>query len=127
MEYSKSSEIMCRLSRGCKGILSYPKSTGKRLARSLRTSLPPGAPLGTYFISARNQQVYFDVQEQPAQHLKHNKSDKDEYLAGDTATISASGKYYFGVPLDGTLITAYVTEFYFDRYSDEYFSFGSSW
>ena len=43
--------------------------------------------------------------------------------------ISVSGAYYFGVPLaGGTLEYSFTAQdYYFDRYTDEYFSFGNDW
>ena len=97
---------------------------------STSVTLPASAPLGIYIVSARNNQTYFDVQEYVGSAFEaEGKTNKDEYVAGDTATVSVSGKYYFGVPLDGGTLDYTVTSqnFYFDRYKDEYFNFGSDW
>ncbi len=97
---------------------------------STNITLPVDAPLGTYGISAGSDYSSFDVEEYVGAAFETEaQADKDEYLAGDTANISVSGKYYFGVPLDGGTLEYSVTSqnYYFDRYTDEYFDFGSGW
>ncbi|MDO8590944.1 MAG: alpha-2-macroglobulin family protein [bacterium] len=87
-------------------------------------------PLGTYRIEAMNNSFYFDVAEyQGAAFETVVTADKEEYIAGDTAKILATGKYYFGVPLaGGTLQYSWTAQdYYFDRYVDEYFNFGRDW
>ncbi|MBU6323287.1 hypothetical protein KGQ55_01205 [Patescibacteria group bacterium] len=93
-------------------------------------TLPADAPLGTYSISARNGYAEFNVEDYSAAAFEAAATtNKDEYVAGDTADISISGKYYFGVPLNGGTLDYTVTsqDYYFDRYTDRYFSFGSGW
>lgn len=92
--------------------------------------LPDNASLGTYNIQAGNGYFYFDVAEYQSSAFEViSSADKDEYVAGDTANISVAGKYYFGVPLAGGKLQYSWTaqDYYFDRYADEYFNFGSDW
>jgi uncharacterized protein YfaS (alpha-2-macroglobulin family) len=92
--------------------------------------LPADAPLGTYTISMGNQESYFDVQEYVGSAFETSAlSDKEEYTAGDIAHLALSGTYYFGAPVDsGTLEYSITSQnYYFDRYSDEYFNFGNNW
>ncbi len=93
--------------------------------------LPMDAPLGTYSISALSgYSASFDVEEYVGAAFEAKaSSNKEEYAAGDTATISTTGTYYFGVPLDGGSLSYSITSqnFYFDRYKDEYFNFGGDW
>ena len=92
--------------------------------------LPEGAPLGTYRIEALGGYGFFDVEEYtPAAFQLEAKSDKPEYISGDTAKLDLQATYYFGVPLDGGSVEYTITsqDYYFDRYQDEYFSFGRGW
>lgn len=92
--------------------------------------LPSDAPLGGYYISVLNQYSYFNVQEYVGAAFEAAaKTQKDEYIAGENALIDVSGKYYFGVPVDGGRVEYSFTaqNYYFDRYTDEYFNFGSGW
>lgn len=93
-------------------------------------TLPTDAPLGTYYIQAGYNSGFFDVQEYVGAAFEAQaESDKDEYTAGESANISILGKYYFGVPLDGGTLDYSITsqDFYFDRYTDDYFNFGNYW
>lgn len=97
---------------------------------STNITLPTDAPLGSYGISAGNSYSSFNVEEYVGAAFETQaQTDKDEYTAGDTANVSVSGIYYFGVPLDGGTLEYSVTsqDYYFDRYTDEYFNFGSGW
>ncbi|MDO8518378.1 MAG: MG2 domain-containing protein [bacterium] len=97
---------------------------------SASVTLPADAPLGTYNISAGSGYAYFDVAEYVGAAFETKaETNKDEYIAGDTANITVSGKYYFGVPLDGGTFEYSLSSqnFYFDRYTDDYFNFGSGW
>ncbi len=95
-----------------------------------RVVLPADAPLGTYNISAGSGYAFFDVAQYigSAFEVKAD-ADKEEYIAGDTASITVSGKYYFGVPVDGGSLDYTISSqnFYFDRYTDDYFNFGGNW
>lgn len=125
----KQVEVMVRDSSGTT-LLTQKVPVSAYGTFSTNLTLPKDAPLGTYSISARNGYAMFDVQEYVGAAFETTaQTDKDEYMAGDTATISASGKYYFGVPLDGGTMDYSITSqnFYFDRYSDEYFNFGGGW
>ena len=89
------------------------------------------APLGTYEVCADEYScIYFDVQEYvPASFEVKIKSDKEEYVSKDTVNLEIEANYYFGVPLEGGEVTYTISSqnYYFDRYSDGYFNFGSSW
>ncbi len=94
--------------------------------------LPAEAVLGTYRMEAGGDywSGSFEVAEyQGAAFEAKAVSDKEEYVAGDTATVDVSGTYYFGVPLAGGKLQYSWTaqDFYFDRYTDEYFNFGAGW
>lgn len=88
------------------------------------------APLGYYQISSGGGYGSFQVEEYVAPQFKVGvKGDKEEYISGDTGTWTVSADYYFGVPVQsGTVEYKLVSQdYYFDRYSDEYFSFGRGW
>lgn len=88
------------------------------------------APLGTYIIRARGGYGLFDVEEYVGAPFKVDAiSDKDEYVAGDTAKMTVNANYFFGVPVEGGEVTYEITsqDYYFDRYHDGYFNFGSGW
>ncbi len=92
--------------------------------------LPADAPLGTYNINAFNQSTWFSVEEYvPAAFKLEAKTDKEEYVNGDTMKLDVQADYYFGVPLSEGTVSYAVTaqDYYFDRYTDEYFNFGSDW
>lgn len=95
-----------------------------------KLTLSPTSALGMYRIDVLGNSSYFDVEEYKASAFEVNAlSSKDEYVAGDVADISITGKYYFGVPLSGGTMdyTFTAQDFYFDRYKDEYFNFGGGW
>lgn len=97
---------------------------------SASVKLPADTPLGSYYINAGTGYADFDVAEYVGAAFETKaESDKEEYTAGDTATISILGKYYFGVPLDGGTLEYSISSqnFYFDRYTDDYFNFGGNW
>ncbi|MDO8553137.1 MAG: alpha-2-macroglobulin family protein [bacterium] len=98
---------------------------------STSVNLPADAPLGSYSINAGGSgYAFFDVAEYVGAAFEAKaETDKEEYIAGDTVNFKISGKYYFGVPLDGGLLDYSLTSqnFYFDRYTDEYFNFGGNW
>ena len=88
------------------------------------------APLGTYSISVPGGWGYFDVEEYvPAAFNVGLRSDKKELIAGDTLSVDIDARYYFGVPLEGGEVeySILAQDYYFDRYQDEYFQFGSRW
>jgi len=93
--------------------------------------LDKGAPLGSYRVCADSYScVYFDVQEYvPAAFEVKVETDKEEYISKDTANLTVEANYYFGVPLEGgeVIYTISSQDYYFDRYSDGYFNFGSGW
>ncbi|TSC79999.1 MAG: alpha-2-macroglobulin domain-containing protein [Parcubacteria group bacterium Gr01-1014_29] len=93
-------------------------------------TLDANAPLGTYSVSAPGGMVYFDVEEYvPAAFKVETRSDKEEYIAGDTLKLGVSADYYFGVPVDEGTVEYSMTaqDYYFDRYQDGYFHFGRGW
>lgn len=98
---------------------------------SASVKLPADAPLGNYNISAGGSgYAFFDVAEYVGAAFEAKaETNKDEYIAGETANFSISGKYYFGVPLDGGTLDYSLSSqnFYFDRYTDDYFNFGNNW
>ncbi len=92
--------------------------------------LPGDAPLGTYRIEAFGMYSWFDIEEYvPAAFKIEAKSNKEEYISGDTIQIDVNADYYFGVPVQGGSVeyTATAQDYYFDRYTDEYFRFGADW
>ena len=97
---------------------------------STKVDLPSDAPLGTYRIEVFGQSAYFDVEEYvPAAFKLEATSNKEEYINGDTFKLDVQADYYFGVPLDEGTIAYDVTaqDYYFDRYTDDYFNFGGDW
>ncbi len=92
--------------------------------------LPADAPLGIYRLEAFGQSSYVSVEEYvPAAFKIDSRTEKDEFISGDTIELGIQADYYFGVPLDQGTVSYSVTaqDYYFDRYTDEYFNFGSSW
>ena len=88
------------------------------------------APLGYYQITSAGGYGSFQVEEYVAPQFKVSVSgDKEEYISGDTGTWTVSADYYFGVPVSaGTVEYRLVSQdYYFDRYTDEYFNFGRGW
>lgn len=93
-------------------------------------TLDANASIGTYRIESINGNGYFDVEEYvPAAFKLDVSSDKEEYIAGDTMKLSLDANYYFGVPVDrGEVEYSMISQdYYFDRFNDGYFSFGSGW
>lgn len=93
-------------------------------------TLPEDAPLGGYRIEVLGQYGYFDVEEYVPSAFKLDlSSEEDEYIAGDTMKVALDAQYYFGVPVADAEVTYSISsqDFFFDRYTDEYFSFGAGW
>jgi uncharacterized protein YfaS (alpha-2-macroglobulin family) len=93
-------------------------------------TLPDDTPLGTYRIEVFGQTSRFDVEEYvPAAFKLETETNKDEFINGDLMKVEVQADYYFGVPLSEGTVTYSVTaqDYYFDRYTDEYFNFGRSW
>jgi hypothetical protein len=93
-------------------------------------TIPRDAPLGTYQLEVWNQSTFFAVEEYaPAPFRLEMKAEKDEYMSGDETEVVIQADYYFGVPLDQGTVTYGITaqDYYFDRYTDEYFNFGRDW
>jgi len=93
--------------------------------------LEKNSPLGTYRICADGHACsYFDIQEYvPAPFEVKVKTDKEEYISKDTVNLDIEANYYFGVALEGGEVSYTISSqnYYFDRYSDDYFDFGSGW
>ncbi len=92
--------------------------------------IPANAPLGSYRIEVFGQSSSFAVEEYvPAAFKLEAESNKEEFVNGDNMKIEVQADYYFGVPLtEGTVTYSMTTQdYYFDRYTDEYFNFGGDW
>lgn len=92
--------------------------------------LPVDASLGNYRVEVFDKSYRFAVEEYvPAAFKLEVTADKEEYIHGDEMKLDVQADYYFGVPLDGGSVTYTVTaqDYYFDRYTDEYFNFGRRW
>jgi len=92
--------------------------------------IPSDAPLGTYRIEVFGQSSRFDVEEYiPAAFKLEAESNKEEFVNGDKLKVEVQADYYFGVPLsEGTVAYSFTAQdYYFDKYTDEYFNFGGSW
>ncbi|MEK9166040.1 MAG: alpha-2-macroglobulin family protein [Patescibacteria group bacterium] len=99
-------------------------------ASTAEFTLPITAALGNYNISVGNSWGYFEVEEYAPSPFKVDvKSDKEEYLADDALKLKIDANYYFGVPVSGVEVeySFLAQDYYFDRYADEYFSFGQGW
>ncbi|MDD4351955.1 MAG: alpha-2-macroglobulin family protein [Candidatus Gracilibacteria bacterium] len=101
---------------------------------SLDLILDQEAATGTYSVSIAESRYsnvgYFEVEEYvPAPFKLELSSDKEEYISGDTVTLDVDADYYFGVPLEGGTVEYSIAsqEYYFDKYQDEYFRFGTDW
>ncbi len=99
-----------------------------------KLTLESSAPLGMYryCIDSSWQRYcsYFDVQEyQPAAFEVKVSTNETEYISKDTVNIDVDANYYFGVPLEGGKVSYTISsqDYYFDRYTGEYFNFGSGW
>ncbi len=93
-------------------------------------TLPDDAPLGTYTISGLDAYGWFDVEEYvPSAFAIDAKASKEEYVDRDTMHIDVAAEYYFGTALSEGKVSYSVTaqDYYFDRYTDEYFNFGGGW
>src|SRR5207248_3142290 len=93
-------------------------------------SLPVDAPLGTYRIESLGGYYTFDVEEYvPSAFKLEVNSDKEEYIAGETFNLNVNANYYFGVPVENGQVeySVMAQDYYFDRYTDGYFQFGSGW
>jgi len=88
------------------------------------------ASLGRYRIDAKGATTYFDVQEYvPAPFKVEAKTDREEYISGDTLNLDIDADYYFGAPVEGGEVEYGIASqnYYFDKYKGEYFNFGSGW
>ncbi|MEA1936969.1 MAG: alpha-2-macroglobulin family protein [Patescibacteria group bacterium] len=88
------------------------------------------ASLGRYRIVAKNAKAYFEVEEYvPAPFKVETKTDKEEYISGDMLNLDIDASYYFGAAVEGGEVEYSIgsQDYYFDKYTDEYFNFGSRW
>jgi uncharacterized protein YfaS (alpha-2-macroglobulin family) len=93
-------------------------------------TLPIDAPLGYYQIRVLDSYYSFRVEEYvPAAFKLEAETNQEEYVNGDTLELEALAEYYFGAPVSGGTLKYRITaqDYYFDRYTDEYFQFGSGW
>lgn len=93
--------------------------------------LDQSAPLGGYRVCLKDWYcAYFDVQEYSAAPFEVNlKSDKEEYISKDTVNLIVDANYYFGVALEGGEVDYTISSqnYYFDKYTEDYFNFGQNW
>ena len=97
---------------------------------NLSIELPKDAPLGRYSISTFQGYGWFDVEEYVGAPFKVDvQTETSEYIAEETARLEVDARYYFDMPVaNGELeYTVLAQDYHFDRYTDEYFSFGSDW
>ena len=88
------------------------------------------APLGRYRIDTKGANTYFEVEEYaPAPFKVETKTDKEEYISGDMLNLDIDASYYFGAAVEGGEVEYSIgsQNYYFDKYTDEYFNFGSRW
>ena len=126
---NQTANVSVRASNG-ETLLSQNIPMSKYGTFSTTVKLPENAPTGGYYISALDQYAYFEVEEYVGAAFEAKaQTEKDEYISGEEVAIDVSGKYYFGVPVDAGAVNYTFTSqnFYFDRYTDEYFNFGSDW
>ena len=86
------------------------------------------APLGNYSVCVMNICSYFDVQEYvPAAFEVKLNTDKEEYTSKDNVKIDIDANYYFGVPVENGEVSYVISSqnYFFDKYKDGYFRFGS--
>lgn len=92
--------------------------------------LDTAAPLGQYRICTDYECSNFDVEEYVPSPFEVKLSlSKDEFIASETMDMDIDANYYFGVPVEGGTVSYSIMsqDYYFDKYTDEYFSFGSPW
>lgn len=87
--------------------------------------------LGGYSIqAAENGYGWFEVEEYVAAPFKAEVQPvESEYMAGGKAEFDLSARYYFDMPVADAEVeyTVLAQDYYFDRYTDEYFNFGADW
>ncbi len=93
--------------------------------------LDTAAPLGEYQVQVENNGwTNFSVEEYvPAAFKVDSSLNQEEFISGDDLELALDSEYYFGVPLEGGEVKYSISSqnYYFDKYQDEYFSFGSRW
>ena len=104
---------------------------GKNGTYEMSFTLDSKASLGYYQISTgRGGYGSFQVEEYVAPEFRVDvAADKEEYISGETAKLNIAAKYYFGVPVETGDVEYRIVaqDYYFDRYQDGYFNFGSGW
>lgn len=92
--------------------------------------LPHDAPLGRYQIHAFDQISTFQVEEYEGSPFRLTATTEyDEYINGDEVVMHIDAEYYFGAPVQSGSVSYSVVsqQYFFDRYQDAFFSFGSRW
>ena len=93
--------------------------------------LDAAAPLGDYRVQVENSGwTSFSVEEYvPAAFKVDSSLNQEEFISGDSLELALNSEYYFGVPLEGGEVKYSISSqnYYFDKYQDEYFSFGLGW
>ncbi len=88
--------------------------------------------LGSYRIAVFDEYsvAWFTIEQYvPAPFKVSVKADKSEYVSGDTFKLDVDASYYFGAAVEGGTVEYSINsqDYHFDKYTDEYFSFGSPW
>ncbi|MCH7605298.1 Ig-like domain-containing protein, partial [Patescibacteria group bacterium] len=90
--------------------------------------LEKDSPLGAYRICVEQYScISFDVQQfVPAAFEVTVSADKEEYISKDIINLDVQADYFFGAPVEAGKVSYTVSSqnYYFDRYSGRYFSFG---
>jgi len=94
-------------------------------------TLADSAPVGMYTLEAligtQSMVTSFSVQEYKKPTFKVTvKSDKEDYIQGDNATVKVDAAYFFGAPLANAQVTYRVMgdDYFFARYDDYRYNFG---
>jgi len=130
-EIVKDSEVPIKVFDARENVILETKLTVSEYGTfDTSVALPAEATLGNYRIEVFGQSHRFSVEEyEPSAFKLEVTSPTEEIVDGDNMKIDIQADYYFGVPLSGGTVSYSVIsqDYYFDRYRDEYFSFGSSW
>ncbi len=99
--------------------------------------IDPNAPLGYYSINGRmaendsGNQSFWGSFQVLAYHKPEYRvtvaPETADYFNGETVKATISGQYYFGAPMDSANVEwrAVNTDFYFNRFTDGWYSFGT--
>ncbi len=95
--------------------------------------IDPKAPLGYYSISAGfpetpYQEIYSSFQVlayRKPEYRVEVKTDREDFLNGETVKAQIEGAYYFGAPLNGAKVEwrATTTDYYFNKFTDGWYAF----